>query len=242
MAWNQDFGEGANPGSSYEQQSWRDSFNGGKAAGDWTGNHNARLDAERAAFGTTWSGSSTQPSALQLAQSFVGSGPAVGSVAAGGPANSGVGPGNPLISTAPQVVTAGPGRRVVVFGGGPLSVKTKDTATGGYAGVGVNPNPWFSDVENWWEPRYGEPGEWLGGIVNIGADAVFNVRSWADALRDPAAPKVEGPRGMDPIWGNPGGQQTLDFLSGVGAGFVLSGPTRDADLPDPMGYRPASAW
>lgn len=54
----------------YERQSWRDSSNGGRAAGDWTGNINARLDYERAVYqGATWSGSSSQPSALQLAQS-----------------------------------------------------------------------------------------------------------------------------------------------------------------------------
>lgn len=116
MAWNQDFGEGANPGSGFAQQSWRDSFNGGKAAGDWTGNHNARLEAERAAFGgATWSGSSTQPSALQLAQSMVGTGPGRGGVASG-TGSSGTGPGNPVVSNGPAVQTQGPGRRVVVTG------------------------------------------------------------------------------------------------------------------------------
>lgn len=58
----------------YERQSWRDSYNGGRAAGDLTGATNARLREERAAFqGATWSGSSTQPSALELARSYVGS-------------------------------------------------------------------------------------------------------------------------------------------------------------------------
>lgn len=183
MAWNQDFGAGANPGSTYEQQSWRDNFNGGRAAGDWTGNNNQRLDNERAAFqGGTWSGSSTQPSALELAQSMLGSGPALGHVSAGGGASSGVGPGNGVISTGLSVPTKGPGNRVVVVGGSaPLGTKIKDTATGGYAGLQVLPNPWFSDVEEWWEPRYGEPGEWLGGIVNIVADGLYTAARGADA-------------------------------------------------------------
>lgn len=91
MAWNQDFGEGANPGSGYEQQSWRDSYNGGQAAGDWTGNTNARLDSERDRFqGATWSGSSSQPSALELARSFVGSGQS-GGTNGRGPTGTGAG-------------------------------------------------------------------------------------------------------------------------------------------------------
>ncbi|QCS37263.1 hypothetical protein [Tortoise microvirus 77] len=55
----------------YERQSWRDSYNGGRAAGDLTGNVNRQLDRERDAFqGATWSGSSTQPSAVELAQAY----------------------------------------------------------------------------------------------------------------------------------------------------------------------------
>lgn len=95
MAWNQDFGEGANPGSTYEQQSWRDSYNGGNAAGDWTGNHNARLESERDRFqGATWSGSSSQPSALELARSFVGSGQSGGTNGRGA---TGTGAGNAAV-------------------------------------------------------------------------------------------------------------------------------------------------
>lgn len=164
-------------------------------------------------------------------------GPGVAAVTSGTGA-IGTGPGNAAVARVPQ----SGGGSLTFSGPGPLTPKVKDAATGGYAGVEVKPNPWFSDVENWWEPRYGEPGEWLGGIVNIGADAVFNVRVWADALRSPTAPKVAGPRGYDPIWGNPGGQQAFDFVGGVGRGFVPTGPTPEADLPDPMVWRPASAW
>lgn len=153
MAWNQDFGEGANPGSGFAQQSWRDSFNGGKAAGDWTGNHNARLDAERAAFGgATWSGSSTQPSAFQLAQSMVGTGPGRGGVASG-TGSSGTGPGNPVVSSGPVVPTKGPGRAVVVMG--PVAAPPKNKVVKpGTANVG----PWDEQFTN---PGYQYPRDTL---------------------------------------------------------------------------------
>lgn len=54
-------------------------------------------------------------------------------------------------------------------------------ATDGFAGFELKANPWFTDVQDFWEARYGEPGEWLGGIVNIGADAVYNAKRAVDA-------------------------------------------------------------
>lgn len=45
MAWNQNFGEGANQGTN--NTAWRENFNAGWAAGDWTGNHNAQILAEK---------------------------------------------------------------------------------------------------------------------------------------------------------------------------------------------------
>lgn len=165
--------------SDYERQSWRDSYNGGRAAGDITGNVNRELDRQRDAFqGATWSGSSTQYSALELAQRMGGAGQPV--AASGSGASKSGGPGNEVVKQGPNeqgrpAGGSGPGSKLVLFmGEPPLKPKTKDTATGGYAGIEVHPNRWFSDVEEWWEPRYGEPGEWLGGIVNIGADAVSN--------------------------------------------------------------------
>jgi hypothetical protein len=175
--------------SDFERQSWRDSYNGGRAAGDITGNVNRQLDRERDAFGTTWSGSSSQYSALELAQrgggggsvgnplagqggKAGGSGPGAGVVSYGGASPGGAGPGNAAVAQRP-----GGGSLTL---GGPLSTKIKMTATGGYAGIPVLPNPFFSDVENWWEPRYGEPGEWLGGIANIAADGVWAAGRFAD--------------------------------------------------------------
>jgi len=53
--------------SAFEQQSWRDNFNNGRAAGDITGATNERLQRERAAnLGATESGSSTQRSAAEV--------------------------------------------------------------------------------------------------------------------------------------------------------------------------------
>ncbi|HTN61992.1 MAG TPA: hypothetical protein VL147_10595 [Devosia sp.] len=180
----------------YERQSWRDSYNDGRAAGDLTGSINARLDAERGAFqGATWSGSSRQPSALEFARmGGARSGLALvdgrtvraGSDTTGQGSSKSSGPGNQVAVSGPvkpgrPAGGSGAGSRLVVSGA-PLKASIKDTAVGGYAGVQVLPNPWFSDVQEWWEPRAGEPGEWLGGIVNIGADTVFNTGRLIDQL------------------------------------------------------------
>lgn len=178
-----DYFESVTGRSEYERQSWRDSYNGGLAAGDITGNINERLDQERSDFqGATWSGSSSQPSALQWAQ--MGGGVASGHVstpggaASAGPGNSGAasastggkpvaGPGSGGATTKGGSLTMGPGKP-------PLSTKIKETATGGHVGFEWHPNPWFSDVQEFWEPRMGEPGEWLGGIANVVVDTAYN--------------------------------------------------------------------
>lgn len=169
--------------SDYERQSWRDSYNGGRAAGDWTGNTNARLEAERDAFqGATWSGSSSQPSALQLAQSMVG--PGVSGRSTGPAASSGGGVGSATVQTVGATATSVPGvgRGSLATGGakGPLKAALKDEITGIMIGGGwYQPNPWFSDGEAW-EQRAAEPGEWLGGVTVIAADAAFNVGRFMD--------------------------------------------------------------
>lgn len=85
----------------------------------------------------------------------------------------GSGPGNPFAGTPPLT----PGK--------------KDKATGGHAGFEIHPNPWFSNVEDFWETRYGEPGEWLGGGINIGADLVYNLPGVIDAAGvNPRTPGV----------------------------------------------------
>lgn len=110
----------------YERQSWRDSYNDGKAAGDWTGNVNARLDQERSDFqGATWSGSSSQLSAIELAramalpqsQQTASTGPGVAHAATGnggaiitGPGSAAVASGRTQGAGAPGSVGVGPRR------------------------------------------------------------------------------------------------------------------------------------
>lgn len=179
----------------YERQSWRDSYNGGRAAGDWTGNVNARLDQERRDYqGATWSGSSSEYSALELArvmassqvQQTASTGPGVAGAVTGAPGQITSGPGASAVS--PAAGTSGPGASpkkrdtLIRLPPAPLEGKVKTQVSSGYAGVLFEANPFFSDVENWGEPRYGEPGEWLGGILNIMADGVWNVGRAAEAF------------------------------------------------------------
>lgn len=232
----------------YERQSWRDSFNGGMAAGDWTGNTNARLAAERDAFqGATWSGSSTQPSALQLAKSMVGTGPALGAVASGhgssgtGPGNGVVataptvptqGPGNGVVTTAPTVPTQGPGRRVVV---GPSSV------TSVYAGGNEYPiDRGWSDAadaeDRWGEAELFSP-SWFYNWGVWGADTLRGVQSWLETPDNP-----QRTRGMLEALPTAPEPWLRDAIGGIGRGFVIGAPITDEDLPNPFDYRPASSW
>lgn len=92
--------------SDYERQSWRDSYNRGNAAGDITGNVNRSLNEERDRFqGATWSGSSSEYSALEYARVLGSS----GGVGTGGAA---IGGSNGLGGS----VTSGPGGSGVVAG------------------------------------------------------------------------------------------------------------------------------
>lgn len=190
MSW---FNEVAHGGiSEFERQSWRDIYNDGRAAGDLTGATNARLDAERDAFqGATWGGSSTRYSALELARLHDGVGAGAASVGVGSPRSSG--PGNEATATGPVQPGkapggAGAGSRLTFSG--PLAVEVKEEATGMLlGGPWFQPNPWWSNTDQW-EERHGEPGDWIGGFVTMGADAVFNAARAVDA--------VTGTRIVDP--------------------------------------------
>lgn len=105
---------------SYQAQSWRDSYNGGRAAGDFTGTVNNRLDREREAFqGHTWSGSSTQLSALEYAQSRVGE-TTYGASTGPGPSSGGSGPGSASVNVGGAGGGAGSGSRLTLnLPGGP---------------------------------------------------------------------------------------------------------------------------
>ncbi|MFC3705918.1 hypothetical protein ACFOOL_14265 [Devosia honganensis] len=163
----------------YQRQSWRDNYNDGRAAGDWTGSVNARLDREREAFqGATWSGSSSQPSALELARSMgSGSGTSGASTGSGG---GGSGPGSPRVTTGRGGGGRGSGSNLVLSTPGPLEIGVKDEGTGLLVGGDWwQSNPWWSDASEW-EERYGEPGDWIGGVVVASADLMFNAGRFAD--------------------------------------------------------------
>lgn len=187
----------------YERQSWRDSYNGGVAAGDWTGNTNARITEERESFqGTTWSGSSTQPSALELAQSMVGSGPAVG-VVGGGSGATGDGPGNGTVghSAAP---TGGAGRQVVMTGG-PLRAVFKDEITQiMLGGDWYKPNPYFSDA-NEVENRLGDaeflsPGWFANWSIALGDGVNVATGGRLGDLQPDTKARMERPGAGAAVW------------------------------------------
>lgn len=131
--------DAATGSNAYERQSWRDSYNGGYAAGDFTGNVNASLSDQRDNFqGATWSGSSTQPSALQLAQSM--GGPGHSAVSNGPQSSVSTGPGNAVVVSAPRkpiggnltfTTGAGPGNGVVTSHPGIKDKKLERIGNGG---------------------------------------------------------------------------------------------------------------
>jgi hypothetical protein len=159
----------------FERQSWRDSFNSGRAAGDLTGNVNRRLDAERAANGgATLSGSSTRYSALELAQRRHG----VGAPASGG-GSPAAGPGNPGVAQGPVVPGrpaggSGPGSRLTMWNGWQLPVNDPAPVTRVViGGVPVIPDQGMSDAGEI-EQRYGES--------EVGSPSWFY--SWGVAVAD----------------------------------------------------------
>jgi len=210
----------------YERQSWRDSYNGGWAAGDWTGNTNARIAAEREAFnGATWEGSSSQPSALEWARMGGGL-----SIPAGGTGVSQTaGPGNPRAGTAGASqgsgVGSGAGAGAVVTPPPPLKVVINDEGTGLLLGGNWwKSNPYWSDA-NEWENRYAEPGEWVGGLALMAADGWYNLQRFDRWRQDTNF--------IQPIL-----DAAKNWQSGLPGGWA----TKDADLPQPLSYPPMSSW
>lgn len=116
----------------------------------------------------------------------VGSGAGAGTAATGGAHTSGA--GAEAVVNDPQAKTKGAGSRLTITAGAPLKVKTKPENTGIHVGgLDWQPNPWWSDTEEW-EARYGEPGDWAGGLVVFGADVVWNAARLADAVITPTNP------------------------------------------------------
>lgn len=173
----------------YERQSWRDSYNNGRAAGDITGNVNARLDQERSDFqGATWSGSSSEYSAIELAQRSTTPkqiaeirGAAAGSsaTAVAGVAQDGV-PDAPASavarSTAKGQLVSSVLRMSAASGvskgllGNELAYKPMSWALEGYD---VQANPHMSNAEDL-ETRYGDLVSAIAGVGIIGSDIGHN--------------------------------------------------------------------
>ena len=110
------------------------------------------------------------------------------------PAPTPRGAATPVVVTPGGAGTAGPGVPAVAVPqwtpdptqAAPLEVKTKTTATGLVLGMtGWLSNPKWSDADQW-EQRYGEPGDWLGGIVTMGADLGYNAKKYVDYIASQA--------------------------------------------------------
>lgn len=125
-----------------------------------------------------------------------GSGPGSAGAAAG---SGGRGAGSKLALSAP-----------------PLTMAAKDSGTEIFTGGDWwKSNPWWSDTEEW-EARYGEPGDWLGGVVVAGADTFFNVARGIDHVTGSRmvtertdVPQVQYGDGMSTVLG------VLDNLGGA---------------------------
>lgn len=82
-------------------------------------------------------------------------------------------------------------------GGAPLRLQTTPGFAGGWE---VPQAPGWSDVGDFWEQRYGEPGEWVGGIVVGGADLLWGIgNAHQNAVQNNVMPKVRGPDYVDPL-------------------------------------------
>lgn len=126
-----------------------------------------------------------------------GPGPGTGNASSRGNGVGTAGPGNVGAATGragtgpgvPGATTSRSSNLPSPFGGGPGGPRATAFQTQQVGGLTLLIDQSFPNVEDFWEPRYGEPGEFVGGIVNIAADVVANDRAgnidrWAaDAIR-----------------------------------------------------------
>lgn len=61
----------------------------------------------------------------------------------------------------------------------PFNVRNPARTSVDVLGVSLAPGSGFSDAQEW-QQRYGEPGEWFGGAVNMVSDGIYNVGRLAD--------------------------------------------------------------
>lgn len=175
----------------------------------------------------------------------------------------------------PVVPTTGPGAQgagtalVVPGPGGPRREYAPDFGVGagtigvpgsmGEEPVMIGDFPMFPDerfpyVEDWWDPRYGEVGEMVGGALNMVVDAVGPNRNLERYLEQEAAASVKIREGSVADWliknsGNIMTKQPLenyvpglrDFRQSV-QDWLTPRATLESELPSPMQYRPMAAW
>lgn len=218
------------------RQAWRDNYNGGRAAGDFAGvysNHGGSSD-HSVSSGQTAGDSDKQGGASASVQRVVASVPTAG-------------PGAPAVATSRSVPTRGPG--AFAFGVGPVShvaVSDLPPLDMGYKDSGTElmlggdwwkGNPWWSDGEEF-EARYAEPGEWLGGLLVIGADLLFNVGRAVDAVTGSRItdPSRDVQFNVEELASRPGALPQLQgWLEETGNAFAREGDRIGGALGDTFG-------
>lgn len=142
--------------------------------------------------------------------------------------NGGTGPGSAGAAT-PGVRTSGAGSRLVITSGPLKPALETDITEVMVGGPWLKPNPYFSDGQTWGD-RYGEFGEWVGGAVVMAADLAHSALGVVSRVqRDGYQPLADVPPRAS--WMVAPSLPTLGFT-----------PTPEAELPNPMSFRPASAW
>lgn len=135
---------------------------------------NDRSDDERRDI-TGWAKSQPVSTLVQVAPEMLRGGPTQGGAVASNHVGSSAGTGPGTTGVVGAGAGNGPGS-VAVVGEGVLAPKMKPTFTQLSLGrTGWSHDPDWSDTEEW-EARYGEPGDWLGGIVTMGVDLGHNAR------------------------------------------------------------------
>lgn len=157
-----DYFESVTGNTREQREKWRENYNGGKAAGDLTGNvqrqHDERYAPQRAARERAEAAQRRPP--MQ--------GPAAGQVHAPPGAPVTAGPGSPAaVKGVGGTLAIGPGGAPPSKG--PLKPKLKSNVTKVIFGNEVHPNPWFSDYEDL-ETRYGEIVGNIAGLATLAAD------------------------------------------------------------------------
>lgn len=187
-----------------------------RTTGTWAGENQGNLGDDRSSpgRGTFVIHDANGPVGVHLAPARQVAAGAVETV----PGGAGSGPGAAAVgAVVPGVGAAGtrgggtgPGSSGAVTG--PLQPKLKPTHTQLLlGGTGWNHDPDWSDTAEW-EERYGEPGDWLGGIVTMGVDLGVNARRMWDAWDVQV-------KSAGPVYGGNAGAGLADWWEGANSPF-----------------------